>query len=381
MEAMLPYLRERFGNAASRSHELGRAAAEAVESAREQVAAVIGAEPREIVFTSGATESDNLAIKGIARAASNGRDHIVTTEFEHEAVLRTCERLEGEGFRVTYLPVNREGLVSLDHLRAAMDERTLLVSIMHVNNEVGTVQSLLNIGKICHERGVLFHTDAAQGFGKLPIDVRYMRIDLLSLTAHKIYGPKGVGALYVRRRGAPFDVVPEMDGGGQERGARSGTLNVPGIVALGEAARLCQEEMGLEDHRLTLLRERLLNGLKERLDGVRVNGPQMERLPGNLNVRFAGVESAALLREMPEIAVSTGSACLSGSMEPSYVLKALGLSDEEANSSVRFGLGRFTTEEEIDFAVERCAAAVRRLRAAGDVDELDEEPAAVEASV
>jgi cysteine desulfurase len=326
------------------------------------VADLIGATAKEIVFTSGATESDNLAIKGAALMYREKGNHIVTASTEHKAVLDTCKHLEKDGFEVTYLPVGRDGLVDLDLLRAAITDKTILVSIMAANNEVGVLQPTGEIGRITRERGVLFHTDAVQAAGKVPFDVNASNVDMASLSAHKIYGPKGVGALYVRRRNPRVLLTPIIDGGGHERGMRSGTLNVTGIVGFGKAASLCREELVPEAVRLTALRDRLNEGLQRNLDEIYVNGSMAHRLPGNLNVSFAYVEGESLLMGISDIAVSSGSACTSATLEPSYVLKALGTSDELAHSSIRFGLGRFNTEEEVDFVVEKLSAVVKRLR-------------------
>jgi len=373
LEAMLPYFTERFGNAASRNHSFGWQAEEAVEVARKQVAGLIGATAKEIVFTSGATESDNLAIKGAARMYREKGNHLITAVTEHKAVIDTCKHLEKEGFDVTYLPVGRDGLVDLDHLRAAITDRTILVSIMAANNEVGVLQPIAGIGRITRERGVLFHTDAVQAAGKVPFDVNASSVDMASLSAHKMYGPKGVGALYVRRRNPRVLLTPIIDGGGHERGMRSGTLNVPGIVGFGKAAAICQEELATESVRLAALRDRLNDGLRRTLGDVYVNGSMEHRLPGNLNVSFAYVEGESLLMGISDIAVSSGSACTSATLEPSYVLKALGTGDELAHSSIRFGLGRFNTEEEVDFVVEKLSAVVRRLREMSPLYELARE--------
>ncbi len=361
LAAMLPYFTEKFGNPGSSTHGFGREAETAVERARMQVAATIGAEAREIVFTSGATESNNLAIKGAARFAASQRRHIVTCATEHKCVLESCRALEAEGFRVTYLPVERNGLVSLDRLNDAIDEETILVSIMAVNNEIGVIQPLAAIGALCRERGVYFHTDAAQAVGKIPLDVESMAIDLMSISGHKIYGPKGIGALYVRRR-PRVRLDPLMSGGGQERGLRSGTLPTPLCVGFGEACVVAQHEMTGEGKRLRGLRDRLLGGLRARLPDVVVNGDIQHRLPGNLNIAFAGVDAEALLASLADVAVSTGSACTSASVEPSYVLRALGLDDDLARASLRIGLGRFTEAAEVDYAIDAIAAAVERLR-------------------
>jgi cysteine desulfurase len=362
VEAMLPFFTEQYGNAASRHHAFGRRAAEAVETARAQVASIIGADPREIIFTSGATEGDNLAIKGMASMHRQRGTHIVTAVTEHHAVLDPCRRLEREGFRVSYLNVDRDGLVDPAQFEAALSEQTILVSIMAANNEIGTLQPLARIGSICKERGIFFHSDAVQAAGKVPIDVERMGIDLLSLTAHKIYGPKGIGALYVRSRSPRVRPEPLFDGGGHERGLRSGTLPVPGIVGFGVACELCRSELATEAQRLTRLRERLREGITSQLEEVRLNGHGALRLPGNLNLSFAHVEGEALMVGMKDVAVSSGSACTSANPEPSYVLKALGLSDDEARASIRFGLGRFNTEEEVDFVIGEVVRVVRHLR-------------------
>jgi cysteine desulfurase len=363
LEAMLPYFTEHYGNAASRTHVFGWKAEEAVNRAREQVAALLGAEPREIIFTSGATESNNLALKGAAAMLRSRGNHLITVQTEHKAVLDPCRRLEREGFQVTYLPVDRYGRVAAEQVAEALTERTILVSVMAANNEIGTLQPIAAIGRLCKERGVLFHTDAAQAAGKIPLDVEGMGIDLLSLSAHKMYGPKGVGALYVRRRQPYVRLEPLLDGGGHERGLRSGTLPVPLIVGLGQACALCQQEMPQEAERLRQLRERLRQGLQERLPETYLNGHPTERLPGNLHLSFAHVRADALLSALRDIAVSSGSACTSADPEPSYVLRALGLPDELVRSGIRFGLGRFTTEEEIDYVIEEVCRQVERLRA------------------
>ncbi|MFO0846060.1 MAG: IscS subfamily cysteine desulfurase [Gemmataceae bacterium] len=355
--AMLPCFGEEYGNAASRHHAFGRAAEAAVEAAREQVAALIGAAPREVVFTSGATESDNLALKGVAAMHRPRGDHVVTCATEHHAVLDAARRLERDGFRVTYLPVDRLGQVSPDQVEQAITDRTTLVSLMAANNEVGTLHPIGEIGQVCKRRGVLFHTDAAQAAGKVPLDVEAMGIDLMSLSAHKMYGPKGVGALYVRRRSPAVRLEPMFDGGGHERGLRPGTLNVPGIVGFGLACELCGREMAAEADRLLALRERLRRGIMEGVEGVTLNGHPTERLPGNLNLSFAWVNGEALLMGLRDVALSSGAACTSASVEPSYVLRALGVEDDLAHASLRFGLGRFTTAEE----VEAVAAEVRRV--------------------
>jgi cysteine desulfurase len=365
LEAMLPFFGDRYGNPASRHHAFGRDAEDAVDRAREQVAALIGAGPREIVFTSGATESDNLALKGVMAAYRGGRgDHLVTAVTEHHAVLDVARRLEREGLaRVTYLPVDADGLVTAGQVAEAITDRTVLVSLMAANNEVGTLHPLEAVGAVCKRRGVLLHTDAAQAAGKVPLDVERMGIDLLSLSGHKIYGPKGVGALYVRKRSPHVRIEPQMDGGGHERGARSGTVNVPGVVGLGAACELCGLEMAAEARRLTALRERLREGICGALEGVKLNGHPVRRLPGNLNLSFEWVRGEALLMALRGLAVSSGSACTSANPEPSYVLRALGLGEELAHGSLRFGLGRFTTAEEVEFTIAEVVRAVGQLRA------------------
>jgi cysteine desulfurase len=363
LDAMMPYLREKFGNAASREHAWGREAAKAVEEARAQVAALIGADEREIVFTSGATESDNLAIKGVAEFHRERGDHLVTAVTEHPAILDSCAALERAGrARVTRLPVDREGLISLDALREALTDKTVLVSIMFANNEIGVLQDIPAIGSLCRERRVLFHTDAAQAAGKVPVDVGAMPIDLVSMSAHKMYGPKGVGALYVRRRNPRVRLTPILDGGGHEGGLRSGTLNVPAIVGFGAACEIARTEMGEEAGRLRKLRDRLWEGLSNDLDHVTLNGHAERRLPGNLNVSFKYVESESLILSLDGIAVSSGAACTTAKVEPSHVLKAIGLPEDLARASVRFGLGRSTTQAEIDTVRKRVVDAVRRLR-------------------
>ncbi len=362
LSAMLPFFRERFGNAASRNHSFGWEAEKAVETARAQIATLIHAEPKEIVFTSGATESDNLAIKGVAEMYRDQGRHLITAPTEHKAVLDTCKRLEQEGCEVTMLPVDKTGLVRVDDVAKAIRKDTILVTLMAANNEVGTVHPIAEIGRLCKERGVLFHTDATQAVGKLPVDVEKMGIDLLSISGHKMYGPKGVGALYVRRRSPRVRLMAQMDGGGHERGMRSGTLNVPSIVGLGKACELCGEEMESEGRRLTGLRDRLWKRLSTDLDEIFLNGHATQRLPGNLNVSFAYVEGEGLMMGMKDLAVSSGSACTSASLEPSYVLRALGVGEDLAHTSIRFGFGRFTTPEEIDQASEVAVAAVKRLR-------------------
>ena len=371
LEAMLPYFTEKFGNAASRNHAFGWVAEQAVETAREEIAALIGASPKEIVFTSGATESDNLALKGALELYTSRGDHVVTLSTEHKAVLDPCRALERSGAaRVTYLDPGPDGLVDLDALRAAITDQTVLVAIMAANNEIGVLQPLAEIGAICRERGVLFFTDAAQAAGKVPLDVEAMHIDLLAISGHKVYGPKGVGALYVRRRAPRVRLAPLIHGGGHERGMRSGTLPVPLIVGLGKACALAGALMDEEAARLTALRQRLWDGLSARLEHLRLNGHPTQRLPGNLNVSFEYVEAEALMMSLKDVAVSSGSACSSASLEPSHVLRALGLQDDLAHSSIRFGLGRTTTAEEVDEVLERTVAAVERLRELSPVYDL-----------
>jgi cysteine desulfurase len=362
-EAMRPYFMDHFGNAASRNHAFGWAAEAAVESARAQIAQLIGCKPVELVFTSGATESDNLAIKGVAHAYRERGSHLITCQIEHHAVLDSCKRLEKEGFQVTYLPVGRDGRVDPDDVAKALTPKTSLVSIMLANNEIGTIQPLEEIGRICRERGVLLHSDAVQGIGRIPVNVDALGVDLVSMTAHKMYGPKGVGALYVRMGKPRVKLVAQMDGGGHEKGRRSGTLNVSGIVGLGKACELAAQVMAGEAGRLTGLRERLWAGIRAHLDSVHLNGHPRLRLPGNLNVSFEYVEGESLLMSLKEVAVSSGSACTSASMEPSYVLKALGAGEGVAHSSIRFGLGRGNTEEEVDYVIGRVVEQVTRLRA------------------
>jgi cysteine desulfurase len=361
-EAMRPYLTSVFGNAASRNHSFGWQAEEAVDKARKQVADLIGATAKEIVFTSGATESDNLALKGVAQMYAEKGNHIITAATEHKAILDTCKRLEKEGCRVTYLPVQTNGLVDLDELRAAITDKTILISIMHANNEIGVLQPVREIGKIARERGVLFHTDGTQAVGKVPVNVNADNIDMLSISAHKMYGPKGVGALYVRRRNPRVQLTAQMDGGGHERGMRSGTLNVPGIVGLGEACEIAQKDMPEESKRMAFLRDKLRNKLLAELDEVYINGTEEHRLPNNLNISFAYVEGESLLMGINDVAVSSGSACTSATLEPSYVLKALGAGDDLAHSSIRFGIGRFNTEGEVDYVADKVIDVVKKLR-------------------
>jgi cysteine desulfurase len=373
LEEMLPYFVEKFGNAASRNHAFGWAGEEGVETARERVAKLIGATSKEIIFTSGATESDNLAIKGVAEMYREKGNHVITAVTEHKAVLDTCKRLEKYGYRVTYLPVQKDGLIDLDDLKRAIDDKTILVSIMAANNEIGVLQPWAEIGKICRERGVLFHSDGTQAVGKVPIDVNKDNIDLLSISAHKMYGPKGVGALYVRRKNPRVQLAAIIDGGGHERGMRSGTLNVPGIVGLGKACAIAQEEMAAESVRLSGLRDRLKDKIMNRLDETYINGSVEHRLPGSLNISFAYVEGESLLMGINDVAVSSGSACTSATLEPSYVLKALGAGDDLAHSSIRFGIGRFNTEAEVDYVADRVIETVERLRELSPLYEMAKE--------
>jgi cysteine desulfurase len=372
-DAMKPYYLEIFGNAASRNHSFGWEAEEAVEKARKQIADLIGATPKEIVFTSGATESNNLAIKGIAEMYAERGNHIITQATEHKAVLDTCKRLEKEGVRVTYLPVKTDGLVDLNQLREAITDKTILISIMYANNEIGVVQPMAEIGKIAKEKGVLVHSDAVQAVGKIPVNVNKDGIDVLSLTAHKIYGPKGVGALYVRRRNPRVQITAQMDGGGHERGMRSGTLNVPGIAGLGAACEIANREMPEETKRLSFLRDKLRDRLMNDLDECYINGSVEHRLPHNLNISFAYVEGESLLMGINDIAVSSGSACTSATLEPSYVLKALGAGDDLAHSSIRFGIGRFNSEEEVDYVGNKVAEVVKKLRELSPLYEMAKE--------
>lgn len=363
LEAMLPYFTEKFGNSASKNHTFGWEAEAAVDIAREQIGRLIGASsPREIVFTSGATESDNLAIKGVARSYKDKGNHIVTCITEHKAVIDSCKALEKQDFQVSYLPVKPDGIIDLTRLAETLTDKTILVSIMAANNEIGTLQPVKEIGRLAKQRGIIFHSDATQAVGKIPLNVEDFGIDLLSLTAHKMYGPKGVGALYVRASKPRVKLTPVIDGGGHERGMRSGTLNVPGIVGLGKACEIAQKEMDAEGERLIALRERLSDAIRSGLEEVYLNGHAIERLPGNLNMSFAYVDGESLMMGLKEIAVSSGSACTSASLEPSYVLKAIGLEDALAHASIRFGLGRFNTVEEVDYTAARVVEEVRRLR-------------------
>ncbi len=373
LQAMTPYFTDYFGNAASRNHSFGWEAEEGTEKARKQIADLIGATPKEIVFTSGATESNNLALKGVAEMYAERGNHIITQVTEHKAVLDTCKRLEKEGVRVTYLPVQQNGLIDLDQLRDAITDKTILISIMYANNEIGVVQPMAEIGKIAKEKGILFHTDAVQAVGKIPVNVIADGVDILSLTAHKLYGPKGVGALYVRRRNPRVQITAQIDGGGHERGMRSGTLNVPGIVGLGAACEICAQEMPEESKRHAFLRDKLKDKFLNALDEVYVNGTMEHHLPHNLNISFNYVEGESLLMGINDIAVSSGSACTSATLEPSYVLKALGAGDDLAHSSIRFGIGRFNTEEEIDYVGNKVIDVVVKLRELSPLYEMAKE--------
>jgi cysteine desulfurase len=372
LEAMLPYFTYKFGNPHSRSHSYGWEAEEGVEKARGQVAKLIGADEKEVIFTSGATESNNLAIRGVAEFYKDRKNHIVTTVTEHKCVLDTCRHLEQSGFEVTYLPVQKNGLIDLEVLRNAITDKTVVVSVMAVNNEIGVIQPLEEIGKICREKKTFFHTDAAQAAGKIHLDVEKMNIDLMSISGHKIYGPKGIGALYVRRK-PRVRLVPLIVGGGQERGFRSGTLPTPLCVGLGEAAEICLKEMDSEAKRLKKLQERMLKGLNDKLTDIIVNGDLEHRIPGNLNISFAYVEGESLMMGIKGLSVSSGSACTSASLEPSYVLRALGVEEEMAHTSLRIGLGRFTTEQEVDTAVDELVRHVNKLRAMSPLWEMAQE--------
>jgi cysteine desulfurase len=373
LDAMMPYFKELFGNAASRNHSFGWEAEEAVEKARKQVASLIGATAKEIVFTSGATESNNLALKGVAQMYAEKGNHIITAASEHKAILDTCKHLEKEGCRVTYLPLKADGLIDLDMLKESFTDKTILVSIMYANNEIGVVQPIREIGKLCKERGILFHTDMVQAAGKIPVSVIDDNIDLASISAHKIYGPKGVGALYVRRKGPRVQLTAQMDGGGHERGMRSGTLNVPGIVGLGAACAISQAEMVEETKRLQGMRDYLKDRLMSELDEIYINGSWEHRLPHNLNISFAYVEGESMLMGINDIAVSSGSACTSATLEPSYVLKALGMGDDLAHSSIRFGIGRFNTQEEVEYTAGRVIEVVKKLRELSPLYEMAKE--------
>lgn len=361
LDAMLPYYLSRYGNPHSRTHLYGWESENAVESARAQVAALINASPKEIIFTSGATESNNISVKGVMHFYKEKKRHVITTQTEHKCVLDSCRHLQQEGFDITYLPVKSDGLIDLEKLRSEIRPDTGLVSVMMVNNEIGVIQPMAEIGKICKEFNIPFHTDAAQALGKVPIDVDKMNISLMSLSGHKIYGPKGIGALYMRRR-PRIRVEPQMNGGGQERGIRSGTVPTPLVVGFGAACELAMKEMEYDDKRIRALQERMLNSIRAKLEGVVVNGSEERRYPGNLNLSFAFVEGESLLMGLKEVAVSSGSACTSASLEPSYVLRALGVDEDMAHTSIRYGIGRFTTEEEIDRAVELTVKQVVKLR-------------------
>jgi cysteine desulfurase len=362
LEEMTPYFTKIFGNAASKSHEFGWKAEQAVERARTQIAHLIGAEPHEIIFTSGATESDNLAIKGTAEYYRSKGKHIITSPTEHNAVLDTCKTLQRNGFEIQLLKVDKYGLIDIDELRSAITEKTILVSIMTANNEIGTIQPVNEIGMICKERGVLFHTDAVQAAGKIALNVHEMNVDMMSLSAHKMYGPKGIGVLYIRSKKPAVKLVPQIDGGEHERGFRSGTLNVPAIVGFGKAAEIAANEMKSESETLRNLRDKLYNGIISNLEHIRLNGHPEKRLPNNLNIAIEYVNADALMMSMKEIAISSGSACTSASVEPSHVLKAIGLSDEMVKCSVRFGLGRFNTKEEIDYTIRRVTESINEIR-------------------
>jgi cysteine desulfurase len=373
VEAMLPYFTEKFGNAASRNHEFGWKAEEAVETARGQIAKLINATPKEIVFTSGATESTNLAIKGVAEMYREKGNHIITQVTEHKATLDTCKRLEKYGYEVTYLPVEKDGRINLDDLCRAITPKTILISIMYANNEIGAVQPVEEIGKIAKEKGIFFHCDGVQAVGKIPVDMQKDGIDLLSISAHKIYGPKGVGALYVRRKNPRVQLSAIIDGGGHERGMRSGTLNVTGIVGLGKACELCMNEMQAETVKLRGFRDRLTKSIMSRLDETFINGSMEHRLPHSINISFAYVEGESLLMGINDIAVSSGSACTSATLEPSYVLKALGVGEDLAHTSIRFGIGRFNTQEEVDYVADRVVETVTRLRELSPLYEMAKE--------
>jgi cysteine desulfurase len=374
LEAMLPYFVEKFGNSASRNHAFGWEAEEAVENARKQIAHLIHADSKEIVFTSGATESDNLAIKGVVEMYHEKGDHIITSSTEHRAVLDTCKALESKrGVKVTYLSVDKAGMVSPEDVRNAITEKTILITIMMANNEIGTINPIKDIGKVAKEKGILFHCDATQGVGKIPVDVQDMGIDLMSFSAHKLYGPKGIGALYVRKKAPRVRIAAQMDGGGHERGMRSGTLPVPLIVGFGKAVELCEQEMTTESERLSAMRDRLQTAITGKLEEVYLNGHPTQRLPNNLNLSFAYVEGESLLMGLKEIALSSGSACTSATLEPSYVLRALGVGSDLAHSSIRFGLGRFNTDEEVDYTAKRIIEVVTKLREMSPLYEMAKE--------
>lgn len=361
LDAMMPYFTTKFGNPHSRSHAYGWEAEAAVEKARQQVADLIGADEKEVIFTSGATESNNLALKGVAQFNKDKKNHIITVVTEHKCVLDSCRHLEQEGFDVTYLPVDTKGLVSLEALEAAITDKTVLISVMTANNEIGVVQPIKEIGAICRKHGVFFHTDAAQAFGKIPLDVEEMNIDLMSISGHKIYGPKGIGALYVRRR-PRVRLKPLITGGGQERGMRSGTLPTPLVVGLGEAASIAKQEMQKDYAHVKRLSDKFYNAIVANVPDVYLNGDKEKRLPGNLNISFAYIEGESMIMAIKDLAVSSGSACTSASLEPSYILRALGVDEELAHTSIRFGIGRFTTEEEINFAIETVVKNINKLR-------------------
>ena len=373
LDAMMPYFTDKFGNAASRNHSFGWAGEEAIENARGQIASLIGATAKEIIFTSGATESDNLMIKGVAEMYREKGNHIITQAIEHKAVLDTCKRLEKYGYEVTYLPVQKDGRVDPEEVRKAITPKTILITIMYANNEIGVINPMAEIGKIAKEHGVLFAVDGVQAVGKIPVDVQKDNIDLLALSGHKIYGPKGVGALYVRRRNPRVQLSAIIDGGGHERGMRSGTLNVPGIAGLGKACEICQQEMPQESVRMRGLRDRLRSGLEAKLDEVFINGSMEHRLPNNLNMSFAYVEGESLLMGINDVAVSSGSACTSATLEPSYVLKALGVGEDLAHTSIRFGLGRFNTQEEVDYVTDKMVQVVTKLRELSPLYEMAKE--------
>jgi cysteine desulfurase len=373
LDAMLPYFSDKFGNAASRNHSFGWTAEEAVENARGQISKLINATPKEIIFTSGATESNNLAIKGVAEMYHEKGNHIITQVTEHKAVLDTCKRLEKYGYQVTYLPVSKDGRIDLDDLARAITPKTILITIMYANNEIGVIQPIAEIGKLAKEKGVLFHVDGVQAVGKVPVDVQKDNIDLLSMSAHKFYGPKGVGGLYVRRKNPRVQLSAIIDGGGHERGMRSGTLNVTGIVGFGKACELCMNEMPAESEKLSRLRDRLKDQLMSQLDETFINGSMVHRLPHNINISFAYVEGESLLMGINDVAVSSGSACTSATLEPSYVLKALGVGEDLAHTSIRFGIGRFNTEEEVDYVVARVVDTVTRLRSLSPLYEMAKE--------
>jgi cysteine desulfurase len=373
LDVMLPYFTEKFGNAASRNHTFGWEAEKAVDDARRQIATLIHADPKEIIFTSGATESDNLALKGLVEMYREKGDHIITSVTEHRAILDTAKRLEKQGIKVTYLPVDKDGIVNLDDINKAITDRTILISVMMANNEIGTINPIADIGKLAKSRGVIFHCDATQGVGKIPVDVESMGIDLMSFSGHKIYGPKGVGALYVRRKNPRVRLAPMIDGGGHERGMRSGTLPVPLIVGFGKACEICMQVMPEESKRMIDLRERLKEGILQKLDEVYLNGHPTKRLPNNLNLSFAYVEGESVLMGLKEIAVSSGSACTSATLEPSYVIRALGVGSDLAHSSIRFGLGRFNTEEEVDYVIKRVVETIQKLREMSPLYEMAKE--------